>query len=277
MSEETQANDITKRRVVYTVPDMDAVTIRRDIEYQATKEGSLTMDLYLPPGSGSTERIPAVVLASGYPDPGYEAVLGCKQKEMGACVSWGQLLAASGLVAVTYTNREPARDLNALLRHLRGDAAPPEIDKNRIGVWACSGNVPMALSVLMQDAGHSCKCGVLCYGFMLDLEGSTAVAEAAAQFGFVNPCAGKPLDLLQELPLFVVRAGQDAMPRLNETVDLFLAGALSRNLPLTLVNHASAPHAFDLLDDSETSREVIREILAFLRFHLLASDASTLP
>jgi hypothetical protein len=32
----------------------------------------------------------------------------------------------------------------------------------------------------------------------------------------------------------------------------------------------SSTAAFDLFDDSETSREVIRRILAFLRFHLLA-------
>jgi len=31
-----------------------------------------------------------------------------------------------------------------------------------------------------------------------------------------------------------------------------------------------APHAFDLFHDSETSREIIRQILAFLQFHLLA-------
>jgi hypothetical protein len=40
------------------------------------------------------------------------------------------------------------------------------------------------------------------------------------------------------------------------------------NLPLTFVNHPSGPHAFDLFDDSETSREIVRRALSFLRFHL---------
>ena len=65
-----------------------------------------------------------------------------------------------------------------------------------------------------------------------------------------------------------MRAGRDEFPHLNETIDRFVIKALARNLPVTLVNHAEAPHAFDLLQDSETSREVIRQILAFLRFHL---------
>jgi hypothetical protein len=60
------------------------------------------------------------------------------------------------------------------------------------------------------------------------------------------------------------------MPHLNETMDRFLLKALSPNLPITIMNHAAAPHAFDLFDDSETSREIIRQILAFMRFHLLA-------
>ncbi|MGZ4886328.1 MAG: hypothetical protein ACXVI6_09300 [Candidatus Aminicenantales bacterium] len=36
---------------------------------------------------------------------------------------------------------------------------------------------------------------------------------------------------------------------------------------------ADGPHAYDILDSSESSREVIRQIVAFLRFHLLAAPA----
>jgi hypothetical protein len=49
------------------------------------------------------------------------------------------------------------------------------------------------------------------------------------------------------------------------------------NLPVSLVNHATGPHAFDLFDDSVTSREIIRRILAFLQFHLLATPAAGKP
>src|SRR2546426_6961096 len=54
-------------------------------------------------------------------------------------------------------------------------------------LFRSSGNVPNALSVLMQSGQDYLKCAVLCYGFMLDLGGSTAVADAAKQVGFVNP------------------------------------------------------------------------------------------
>ena len=35
-----------------------------------------------------------------------------------------------------------------------------------------------------------------------------------------------------------------------------------------MINHAGAPHAFDLFEDSEATREIIREILRFMQFHL---------
>jgi len=70
--------------------------------------------------------------------------------------------------------------------------------------------------------------------------------------------------------LFVVRAGQDEFPGLNRALDAFAGAALARNIPITMVNHPAAPHAFDLVHDTSTSREIVRETLAFMRFHLSA-------
>ena len=68
----------------------------------------------------------------------------------------------------------------------------------------------------------------------------------------------------------VVRAGQDAVPGVNVSIDDFVASALASNLPVTVMNHPTAPHSFDLLDDTEASREAIRQILAFLCVHVRA-------
>ena len=129
-------------------------------------------------------------------------------------ISWGQLIAASGLVAIAYTNREPAADLDALLQHVRHNAAALGIDRDRIGVWACSGSVPLALSALMTHGRDFLKCGALLYGYMLDLDGAVGVAQAAATFRFTNPHAGTSFDDLREdLPLLIARAGQEQFPR----------------------------------------------------------------
>ncbi len=273
MGQGTERAEITKKKVVYEIPGMDAVTIRRGIEYQA----GLTMDLYYPANSTSAP-MPAVVFVIGYSDAGAEAMLGCKFNEMESYISWARLVAVSGLAAITYTNREPAADLHRLLQYVLQNAASLRIDEKRIGIWAASGNVPLALSALIEEGQEHLTCAALCYGYMLDLDGSTSVADASKQWGFVNPCAGKSVsDFPPDLPLFIVRAGQDQLPHLNQTIDAFAGKALACNLPVTLVNHPAAPHAFDLFDDTEASHEVIRRILGFLRFHLLgeASPVST--
>jgi hypothetical protein len=271
MSPDTQQDHISKRRVVYRVADARAATVRRDHEYRVVDGQALTMDLYYPAGWTSGARWPAVLFVTGFSDSGAERMIGCKLKEMGSYSSWAELMAASGLIAITYTNAEPAADAREALNHVRQNAAALGIDENRIGLWACSGSVPTALSLLMQCGRECLTCAVLCYGYMLDDDRSTGVADAAKQFGFVNPCVDKSVaDLPHDLPLFVVRAGQDRMPGLNEALDDFVLEALTRNLPVSLINHSDGPHAFDLFHDSEVSREIIRRILRFMQFHLAA-------
>jgi hypothetical protein len=274
MSRDAEQDHISKKTVVCRIPGADDVKVSRDVEYHATGAGALKMDIYHPPDRQVGRPSPAVVIVAGFPDPGFEALVGCKFKEMGSSVSWGRLMAASGLAAITYTSREPESDVRALLRRVRQSAGEFGIDGDRIGLWASSGNVPVALSVLMREGAGYLRCAALCYGYTLDAGGSDAVAAAARVWGFANPCAGKSVaDLPKELPLFIARAGRDEIPRLNETLDRFLSEALTHNLPVTLVNHPAAPHAFDLLHDSEATREIVRQILAFMRFHLLGADA----
>ena len=260
---------ISQKRAVYDIAGMERAIVRKDVVYRTTDGGPLTMDLYYPADSVADARRPAVVLVAGYNDVGYEKAFGVRFKEMGMSISWGQLIAASGLVAIAYTNRQPAEDLDALLRHVRDNGAALGIDGDRIGVWACSGNVPLALSALMQHGREFAKCGALLYGYMLDLDEATGVAEAAASFRFTNPNAGKSLDDLREdLPLFVVRAGQEQFPHLNDSIDRFVAKALTLNRPITVLNHAAGPHSFDVLDDSDASRHIIGQVLGFLTARL---------
>jgi hypothetical protein len=251
---------------------MERTLVRRDLVYRSGGDEPLTMDVYYPHEAGPSARLPAVVFVAGYNDVGYEKMLGRKFKEMAMSISWGQLVAASGIVAITYTNRKPAEDLDALLRHLTQEAASLGIDANRIGIFASSGNAALAVSALLQDGREGrnlLQCGVLLYGYTMDLDGSTGVADAAQTFRFTYPNREQSLDDLRAtLPLFIVRAGQDQFPQLNESLERFLAAALRRNLPLTFVNHAEGSHAFDLMEDCDASRTIICQVLDFLRTQL---------
>ena len=257
MSDTIPPDHISKRRVVHFVPGMDAVTVRREGE----------IDIYYPAVRDEAPP-PAVVFVTGFPDAGAERRLGCRFKEMGSFVSWAQLTAASGIAAITYANTEPS-DVHHVLHHVRTNAAALRIDATRLGVWACSGHGPNALSLVMKDYSAPPRCAALLYPYTLDVPGSTAVADAARQFGFVVPAAGNAVDNLHaDVPLFVARAGQDQMPGLNRALDAFVSAALDRNLQITLANHGRGPHGFDVFDDSERSHEIIRTVLTFLQWHL---------
>ena len=57
-------------------------------------------------------------------------------------------------------------------------------------------------------------------------------------------------------------------------IDAFARHALRENLPMTIVNHPTGMHAFDLEEDSEASRQIIGQMLAFLRTSLAPVERS---
>lgn len=250
--------DPTRLGLVHTVPGAADVTVERGLSY-ATAAGPLPFDLYRPPG---VDRPPVVVLVVGFPDPGAAAFFGAPFKDWVSYGDWGRAIAATGLAAVTYANREPA-DVTALLAHLRDHGAALGLDATRLGIWACSGHVPNALAVIARERP---ACAALLYGFFLDLDGATAVRDAAAQFRFAAPPVA--VDELRGVPLLVVRAGADTTPGLEPTLQRFVGAARDRGLDLALHDLPTAPHSFDLLVPGPETGAAIDEVLAFLRRNL---------
>jgi dienelactone hydrolase len=194
-------------------------------------------------------------------------MFGCAAKDLGAFESWARLIAASGLSAVAYECRDPGADARALLRHVRASASTLDVDASRLGLWACSGHAPTALASAMSEPELACV--ALVYGYTMDLDDHREVAEASAMFRFAVPAANQPLaDLPGTMPILLVRAGADRMPGLNAAMDRFVSALLAGNAPVTLVNHGTGPHAFDLEDDATGTRAAIRQVLTFLTAHL---------
>jgi hypothetical protein len=265
MTEKDTRSEIARKTIAYRVSGIEEVAVSCDIAFPGADGAPAALDVYLPPGAGSDPAPPAVVIVAGYPDPGFQKMLGCRFKELGSTASWARSIAASGIAAVAYANRDPVADLGALLRHLRAEGESLGVDGERLGLWASSGNAPLALWAMMSASGANARCAALLYPFTLDRAGHTAVADAARAFRFAHPAAGmSAADLPLDAPIFVARAGRDENPGLNETLDRFVFDALARNLPITVTNHPEGAHAFDLLDDGETSRRIVGEVLSFL-------------
>ena len=264
MDEETRARlaEVARKQVVYRIPGMDDVPVRRNIAYKMTADGALLMDIYYPPAATPVTPVPLVAIVLGYPDPQSGG------RMFGPLTSWARLIAMSGMAAAIYGTRTPDEDVHDVFAYLRENAASLGVDSLRIGVYAASANVAVALSLLMRDADF--RCATLLSGFTFDVEGSTVFAEASRQYGFINATAGRSIDELPaDVPMFVLRAGREHFPGINAALDQFAARALARNLPLTFVNHATGSHAADMDDDTDATRRIIRQVLDFLRLHLV--------
>jgi len=227
-------HEIATRRVLYEIPGMNAIE-PREFECPGSDGQPLAGRIYLPAAADPLAAV--VVIVEGFPDPGFVKHVGCRFMDMQWSISMAQLIAASGMAAITYANRQPAADAIAVIEHVTQKLG------SRIALWATSGHGPVAISVL-----DRVSCGVLSNPIT---EGVTAIP------------AG--------VPMFVIRSGKDETPGLNTALDRFTALAMSQNQPMTLVNHPEAPHSFELYDNSEAARLILRQALEFLRTQLHTS------
>ena len=233
------AHEVATRRVLYEIPGMQAIH-PREFRFAGADGEPLPGRIYSPlsPLRQRFGEPGCVVIVEGYPDPGFVKHVGCRFMDMQWSISVAQLIAATGMAAITYANRQPAADALAIIDYATANSAQLGIDGSRLGLWATSGHGPVALSVL-----DRVSCAVLS-----------------------NPVTGPAttLSLPAAVPMFVIRSGKDETPGLNESLDRFVASALTVNHPITLVNHPEASHAFELNHDSSTTRHLIRQALTFL-------------
>jgi acetyl esterase/lipase len=263
--------DIVRRRVVYAVPGMDRVRVERNRVYREAGGARLEMDVYSPAGEPRGAPPPVVIMIHGGPVPA-----GASAKNMGVFLSYGELLAASGLTAVTFSHRfygasaiaDAAGDVAAAVDYVRGHAEELGIDRDRVSLWAFSGGGPL-LSQPLRERWPFVR-AIVAYYAVLDLQvlppgaASGITSETRREFSPVHHLAAAG----ENMPsLLVARAGRDN-PWLNATIDRFVAEALARNVPLELMTHPAGQHGFDVLDDDGRSREIIARTLDFLKDHL---------
>ena len=263
--------EMFKMRIVYTVPRMGAVTVHRNLVYRTAGQTELKMDVYCPAGMGEGARAPVVMLVHGGP-----ISVPRSPKDMGVFVSYGELLAASGLVAVTFNHcfyspshlHEAASDVAHAIDYVRSNADSLRVDRDRVGVWAFSGG-GVFLSLPMRDVPAFVRCLVAYYA-VLDLQAPPSGHESDLSEETrkeLSPLFHLTMNASKIPPIFIARAGLDN-PWLNATVDRFVLEALTRNAALEIITHPGGHHGFDILDDDARSRAIIQRTLLFLKTYL---------
>jgi hypothetical protein len=227
----------------YPPPPADAVTVSRDVQYGAAGEIRLMMDVYRPAGASTTTR-PALIFFNNAAGP---------DRANAFYSGWAHTVASKGLVGILpdIRNGTQADDYHALVRHLTEHGADYGIDPAALAVYAGSGNVFTAFPIVEHPAERSIKAAVMYYG--------TANVK----------------EFRLDLPVLYVRAGLDRPP-VNRGITELASLAISQNAPLTLLNHPTGHHAFEIADPGDATREVIDATIEFVKRATSASYQAAL-
>ncbi|HEX9892920.1 MAG TPA: alpha/beta hydrolase [Gemmatimonadales bacterium] len=276
-----------ERRLAFRPPGMESVTRQANLAYKAvpaTAENrdygdSLRYDVYRPPGS---TRLPAIVFIHGGIIPGDTAALPASAlpKEWDSYLEWGRAAAAAGFAAITFNHRLTVRDqvipvtedVRDLMRTVRARADRHGIDPSRICVAVFSAGGPLANLFLRPD-GEPVRCLILYYPFMdlAHLGVHTPFRGPHARAALDSAAAWDPSRYLMTRPdslppLLLARAGRDAIPGINASIDRFLQLALLRNVQIDLYTHPTGAHGFDRVAGADArAAEIVEATLAFAR------------
>ena len=211
----------------FPVPAANQLAIQT-VQYR----GKLAFDLYRP--AKSSARLPVAIFLNGIgadwirKHPGY--------------TGWASLATTVGYAGIAMDSdpADVAGSFEALMSHLRENAAGLRVDPERVLLYSCSGNARAGWSIAEDPARKYIRAAIIYYG----------VGTAPA--------------VRTDLPLLLVRAGLDRF-ELNREIDQNASKLLAENAPLTLISYASGVHAFDVRQPGAETKAVIEQTLAFMR------------
>jgi len=252
---------------------MDDIEVVKDRPYKRVDDRELKFDVYRPPQSDLSHRLPVVVFVHGEGPP--EVIENSKDWEQ--YEGWGRLIAASGMMAVTFNRRsshffsrlsDPVTDVDDLLDHVLDPSHKLGADPEQLAIWTCSGGVPFGMRAGLE---REARCIAAYYGRMSlypirdGIEGE--VSEGLLdEFSSVAHLSSMPSGRVP--PIFIAKAELDDLVGVNESIDETIEVARARDLPVTVANHPLGEHGMDVRSDDERMRAIIADTLLFFRSHL---------
>ncbi len=274
MKTSAQQNTKNKLRengaVVFELPEMDNVIIKKDIPYHNVSGTPLKMDIYYPPKFDFQRKIPAIIIVLGYTDMAGQKLLGSQFKNYITFVSWCKIISASGMAAIVYETVNPKKDILSLANYLKSNEDKLGIDNDRIGAFTLSAHTPTAINEVLTGLDNIFQCAAVYYGFFLtkDFKYLPQIDSISKNMGFMTPRLPDPITWKKDIPVMIIRAGKDNVPYINQSLENFYGKAINQNLPITLINYPDASHGFDVLDDNEITRQIINNTIEFWKFYL---------
>ena len=215
-----------QERFAYPVPESAGVNVDRDVAFG----DGVKLDLYRTSGEA---RKPVLIFLNTLGG-------GAVQRGWTIYQGWARLAASRGFVGVLADCRDNQQqpDFQALLGWIRDHGAEHGMDPARVAAYAASANVTRALPWVEDPQQSVIRAMIVYYG------------------------TGEVSQLRQDLPLLMVRAGLDR-PALNRGMDAAAVAGLKANAPVTILNHPSGHHGFEVIDHTDETRAVIDQTLRF--------------
>lgn len=246
--------------LAYELPGMDEVEVV-NITYAFYGDRPLTMDIYYPPGTAADDQLPAVVFGIGY------RMSREPLRNEHFFTSWGRLVAAAGMVGITYDAEQPDQDLEVLMAFIQENAAALRIDPGQIGFHSTSANQPTVMSYLMQEGRTGIQFAVYYYGYTLtpDRKFSKEYGEDCARRGCLLNELADVTHVDPDIPLLMVKAGQDFVPKASESIDYFVDYVRREGGTVTVIEYEEGVHGFDTQQKTAESAEIIAKTVAFMK------------
>lgn len=232
--------DATNWGVVYDIPATKNVRVKTDVPYS----GNLTIDVYSPPNTKPNDKFPAVIFLNAIGDQPNNKV-----KNWEIYKSFPRLVAAHGMIGISMDadGTRIQECLRELFDFLGKDGAKHGIDSSRLGVYAASANTTQSIVYLMSDsASKGIKAAALFYG-------ATPTAETRIR---------------KDLPVLYILAEGDAAGFFGQQSTNLWQRVMEAKAPWTLLFASNLPHAFDAFTDTDESRRVVQQAIAFWKSNL---------
>lgn len=230
--------------VVYDVPATRDVKLQADVPYLKDTKGTLAIDIYTPPQARAGEKFPAVIFLNAIGDAPNQP----KVKSWEIYKSFPRLVAAHGIIGISMEadGERIQESLRALFDFLEKDGAKYGIDSARLGVYAASANVTQSTVYLMSDAA------------------AKGIRAAALYYGSAPAPQAR---IRTDLPVLFILAEGDLNGLGQQAISLWQRVTEAR-APWTLLFASRQPHAFDAFADTDESRRIIQQTIAFWKSNL---------
>ncbi|MDX1941784.1 MAG: hypothetical protein SFU99_14585 [Saprospiraceae bacterium] len=240
----SQAFDPAAPHLVYQSPEMSKVAVKENQIYKTINDTTRNFDIYYPSNYKINKSEPLPVPVVIFMNVGNPAA-----PDWNIYKDWAKAMAINGIIGINYQSYQASalRDGEDLITYLRQNAFKLGIDADKMGIWACSANVNIGLPLVMQPNRNYIRCAAFYYG----ITPNQAITR-------------------QDIHLQIVKAGADGY-NLNQGIDAFVKKAIDAESKLEFINYLEGPHAFDAFTDTERSRQVVQQTLAFFKNHLLGN------